>query len=82
MKMVSGAIAYRRLEGQSLCSGDLDEAHRLLELAQDVSEVAAFEFSEFAGAMVDAQKNESDASYEVMAQELSYWTMQRHAESS
>jgi hypothetical protein len=70
MKMVSGAMAYRRLEGQSLRTGDLDEARRLLELAQDVSEVAAFELSEFAGAKVDAPTNESDARYEVMAQEL------------
>ena len=71
MKMVSGAMAYRRLEGQSLRSGDLDEARRLLELAQDVSEVAAFELSEFAGAMVDAPKNEPNARYEVMTQEVS-----------
>jgi hypothetical protein len=69
MKMASGAMAYRRVEGNSLGSDSLDDARRLLETAQDVAEIAAFESGELANVMDDSF-DEPVTLYESTAQTL------------
>lgn len=69
MKMTSGAMAYRCIEGNSLRNEDIDEARRLLETAKDIAEIASFESGEFAN-VIAGSFDERNARYESMAQEL------------
>ncbi|WP_175145558.1 hypothetical protein [Paraburkholderia phenoliruptrix] len=68
MKMVSGAMAYRCLEGNSLRSDNFDDARRLLETAKDIAEIAAFETGEYANN--SNSFDEPAPRFETMAQEL------------
>ncbi|MEX3981854.1 glyoxalase superfamily protein [Paraburkholderia sp. EG287A] len=67
MKMVSGAMAYELLEGESLKPEDLEEMQRLLETARDIAELSAFEDSDFGGSF---SADGSLPRHEKMAQEL------------
>jgi hypothetical protein len=69
MKMVSGAMAYRCIEGNSLRKDDLDDARRVIETAKDIAEIAAFKTGEFANGFGDSF-DEPGTRYETMAQEL------------
>lgn len=69
IKMVSGAMAYRSREGNSLQTGDLDDARRVLETAKDIAEIASFESGEFAD-VIAGSFDERNGRYESMAQEL------------
>jgi hypothetical protein len=68
LKMVSGAMAYRCLEGNSLRNADFDDARRLLETAKDIAEIAAFETGEHANS--SNSFDEPPPRFERMAQEL------------
>ncbi|MFM0491203.1 hypothetical protein, partial [Paraburkholderia graminis] len=68
MKMVSGAMAYRCLEGNSLRNDDFGDARSLLETAKDIAEIAAFETGEYANS--SNSFDELAPRFETMAQEL------------
>jgi Glyoxalase superfamily protein len=54
LKLVSGAMAYRAVEGNSLLEEDLPDVQVLLETAKDISELAAFEDGPFSTGEWDA----------------------------
>lgn len=69
IRMVSGAMAYRCVEGHSLRASHLAEAQRLLETAKDIAEIIAFDSSDFA--MIDGDEREEPTSrHDAMAAEL------------
>ncbi|MGF6571640.1 hypothetical protein ABH945_003761 [Paraburkholderia sp. GAS333] len=68
-RMVSGAMAYRCIEGDSLGALHLAEARRFLETAKDIAEIIAFDSGDFA--MMDGDEaTEPTSRHDAMAAEL------------
>lgn len=69
IRMVSGAMDYRCVEGDLLGASHVAEAQRLLETAKDIAEIIAYDSSDFA--MMDGDETEEPTSrHDAMAADL------------